>query len=309
LSTSSDRQRRLLAELQDHVETGRLGLSDLMVALRPEEMHWLRGPASGEGGDWPPDVWERMQALATLGESRRAAMRPREDAGAREVLAVRVLLIGFAGLERRKMVSLFHAAPENRFLVRAAETVEHARSITSEGGFDIALLSLRPAEESGASQLARLEVATNGIPILAVVAREHADLLGDLGVYDVLAKEDLDAKLLASEVARTLGRRHATESLHDPEAAPMLRDARTGLPERAGIREHLERALSYAERNHEQVAVMALDVDHFDSYAKRLGRDLAEGLMITAADRLRSPGPSACAGGRHARPRPAPRRS
>lgn len=125
MSTSGERQQQLLAELQDHVEAERLGLDDLTAKLRPEEMHWLRGPVSDGSGDWPPEVAERMQALAALGETRRA------------------------------------------------------------------------------------------------------------------------------------------------------------------IREHLDRALSYAERNHEQVAVMALEVDHFDAWSRRLGRDVAEGLMITAADRLR----------------------
>jgi diguanylate cyclase (GGDEF)-like protein len=251
-------------------------------------MHWLR-EKPGHGRDWPSDVQERMEALVSLGESRRAALRPRQGPDAREVLATRALLIGFPGAERRRMVALFEDSPDCRFLVRAAETVEHARSLTSEGGFDVALLKLLPAEESGASQLARVEVATNGIPILAVVKGEHAETLGDLGVHDVLVMDDLDPKMLSSEVERSIGRRHAAEALQsqDGEGFASARDVTTGLPEGAAIGEHLERALSYAERNREQVAVLLLDVDRFEAFERRLGREAAEGLMITTADRLR----------------------
>ena len=288
MSTSGERQQQILSELQEHLEAERLGLSDLMAKLRPEEMRWLREPKSGPGEVWPPGVQGRMEALVVLGESRRAELRPREAADVREGLATRVLLIGFPAAERRRLVALFQDAPESRYLVRAAETVTQARTITAEGGFDVALASLTPSEEeTGASQLARVEVATNGIPIVAIVEREHAEVLGDLGVHDVLVKSDLDAKLLTSEVERTIQRRQAAASLLNPELGDASRDAMTGLPEGAAIREHLERTLSYAERNREQVAVLALDVDRYDAYVRRLGPDVAEGLMIRAADRLR----------------------
>ncbi len=287
MSTNDESQHQILAAVEAHLETERLGLSDLTSALHPEEMHWLREPKSGEAAPWPPDVRERIEALVVLGDSRRTALRPRGDVAAREVLATRVVLIGFPAAARHKIVALFEEALESRYLVRAAETIEQARTITAEGGFDVALLCLRPREESGASQLARVEVATNGIPIVAVVAGQHAEMMGDLGVYDVLVEEDLDAKLLASEVERTIGRRHAAESLKIPPPSVPIRDVRTGLPEGTAIREHLERALSYAERNGEQVAVLALDVDDVEPAARRFGSDVAEGLMITAADRLR----------------------
>ena len=275
--------------MEAHLEGERLGLDDLTARLRPEEMRLLREKPGRESA-WPPEAFERIESLVALGESRRAALRPRVDPSARELYATRVLLVGFPAAERRKLSAFFERTPGGRFLVRAAESVEVARSLTSRSAFDVALLNLLPDAGSGPAQLARAEVATSGIPVVAVVSGEYGETLGDLGVYDVLVKDGLDAETLVRQVERSVGRRRATDALHDPEKETeptATRDATTGLPNLSALREQLERALHHAERHGEQVAVLLLEIERFDAFARRLGRDMTESLLITVAERLR----------------------
>jgi diguanylate cyclase (GGDEF)-like protein len=285
VSTSADRQQRVLRELRGHLETERLGLSDLTARLETDEMRLLR-ETPGEDTDWPAETLARMESLAALGEGRRAALRPRADEGAREMLATRVLLVGFPAAERRRHAVLLDEAP-TPFLVRAATSIDEVRAQTEQSAFDIALLNLVPSEESGASQLARAETATNGVPLLALVEGARSEL-GDLGVYDVVSKRELDAASLAREIERCIARRRAADALApEKEGFATSRDAATGLLSEMSVNEHLERILHHAERNREQVAVLLLELDRIEAFGRRLGRDVADSLLITAADRLR----------------------
>jgi diguanylate cyclase (GGDEF)-like protein len=202
------------------------------------------------------------------------------------MLATRVLLVGFPAAERRGHAALLDEAP-TPFLVRAATTIDEVRAQTEQGAFDIALLNLGPSEVSGASQLARAATATHGVPLLALVEGARSEL-GALGVYDVVSKRELDAASLAREIERCIARRRAADALApEKEGFATSRDAATGLLSEMSVNEHLERILHHAERNREQVAVLLLELDRIEAFGRRLGRDVADSLLITAADRLR----------------------
>lgn len=63
-------------------------------------------------------------------------------------------------------------------------------------------------------------------------------------------------------------------------------DALTGLPNRFSLHERLEQALSMAQRNEKQLAVMLIDLDNFKSINDTLGHSAGDQLLIQVARRL-----------------------
>ncbi len=64
-------------------------------------------------------------------------------------------------------------------------------------------------------------------------------------------------------------------------------DALTGLPNRLLLRDRLERAVAHAQRNGLRVAVMKLDLDHFQNLNDTIGHGAADRLLLEVARRLR----------------------
>lgn len=65
-------------------------------------------------------------------------------------------------------------------------------------------------------------------------------------------------------------------------------DSLTGLPNRFSLHERLEQALSLAERNKNQLAVMLIDLDNFKTINDTLGHSTGDQLLIQVAQRLSS---------------------
>ncbi len=75
---------------------------------------------------------------------------------------------------------------------------------------------------------------------------------------------------------------------YEPEPDDELYDSLTGLPGRLLQRAHLVHALKRATRTGTQVAVLFLDVDDFHDVNDRLGRELADQVLVVLAARLRA---------------------
>jgi diguanylate cyclase (GGDEF)-like protein/PAS domain S-box-containing protein len=63
-------------------------------------------------------------------------------------------------------------------------------------------------------------------------------------------------------------------------------DALTGLPNRNLFRDRLSHALDLAEKNHQHVAVLFIDIDHFKYVNETLGHSLGDQLLQDIANRL-----------------------
>ena len=65
-------------------------------------------------------------------------------------------------------------------------------------------------------------------------------------------------------------------------------DQLTGLPNRSQLIDRFKAALSFAQRNAEQMAVMFLDLDHFKNINDTLGHSMGDQLLVEVAHRLRA---------------------
>ncbi len=63
-------------------------------------------------------------------------------------------------------------------------------------------------------------------------------------------------------------------------------DSLTGLPNRTTYDNNLNTAISYAERRHEQLAIMFLDLDRFKDINDTLGHDMGDQLLVEISSRL-----------------------
>ncbi len=115
------------------------------------------------------------------------------------------------------------------------------------------------------------------------------------------AKEELKQanELLESQVVqRTVELKSANDKLHhDLEERKRVEqsirhmahhDALTGLPNRALFRDRLTHAMAQADRYHQKLAVMFLDLDRFKAINDTLGHNVGDQLLKIAAERLRS---------------------
>jgi len=65
-------------------------------------------------------------------------------------------------------------------------------------------------------------------------------------------------------------------------------DQLTGLPNRTLLQDHFKFALSLAQRNQQQLAVMFLDLDHFKTINDTLGHNIGDQLLMEVGRRLKS---------------------
>jgi diguanylate cyclase (GGDEF)-like protein/PAS domain S-box-containing protein len=86
----------------------------------------------------------------------------------------------------------------------------------------------------------------------------------------------------AGIIAATEARSRAESSLRHLA----LHDPLTDLPNRALLQDRLEHALAHAERDHETVGALFIDLDHFKVINDSLGHDVGDELLIQVAARL-----------------------
>jgi diguanylate cyclase (GGDEF)-like protein/PAS domain S-box-containing protein len=126
------------------------------------------------------------------------------------------------------------------------------------------------ANEVASAQLEQRYVHHDGHPVwIAVSVSLVRDLQGS-ALYFVCQMEDVTER-------RASGEALAHQAIHDPL---------TGLPNRLQFVERLERELARAAVNHERIAVLFLDLDHFKVVNDSLGHSAGDRLLVAVADRL-----------------------
>jgi diguanylate cyclase (GGDEF)-like protein/PAS domain S-box-containing protein len=121
---------------------------------------------------------------------------------------------------------------------------------------------------------------------VADVAQVADDTVGDA------AGRRFPIELSASPITRAAVRTGTVVTFRDLSARAArtrraLHDPLTGLPNRALLIDHVERAIARQERHHTLVGVMSIDLDRFTVVNDSLGHGAGDQLLVEAAVRLR----------------------
>ncbi len=194
-----------------------------------------------------------------------------------------------------------------RRLVRLVETTNDLVGEYDLQSRQVTYLNPRAIElfEADSHRLDRIEVAhLYGRDATAIFEREILPSLESVGQWEgelpmvaangrviqvqqwITAERDADGRLL-----RLVAAGHDVTDRSQREAELALRathDALTGLPNRALLLEHVERALAGARTEGRLVALVFLDLDRFKQVNDRLGHDAGDALLVGVARRLQS---------------------
>ncbi len=200
---------------------------------------------------------------------------------------------------------------------------ESAPRSVAEHAPELVVLCIDSGAGGGAPRCARLraEPALDGVPLLVAGASGDQEELArclDVGADDALvvpAHERIvgarahglitsrHAQEAQAELARSVERgrqafgrsvdalRRSTEAAADTERRKRYletHDALTGLSNRSYFREFARRTLSYARRYGQTLAVLSINLDHFDRVNENLGHAVGDQLLQSVASRLRS---------------------
>lgn len=232
----------------------------------------------------------------------------------------RVLVIDDARESGRALARALQAA---QLEVTIAGWSETTAADAAELAPDLVLLCIEGFAGGGAARCARLraEPVLDGVPLVVVAGTEEQDELArclELGADDAFVVplhdriavgrvqgliEARQARETQAELSRTLERgkqafgrtvdalRRSAEAVADTEKRKRYletHDALTGLANRSYFREFARRTLGYARRYGQTLAVLSINLDHFDRVNENLGHAVGDKLLESVARRVRA---------------------
>ena len=103
------------------------------------------------------------------------------------------------------------------------------------------------------------------------------------GAADFLIKSEISAPLLDRAIRYAIERHRGEQRLTELAQFDQL----TGLANRSLFRDYLMRTITRADRNHQPVAILFLDLDRFKIINDTHGHDVGDQLLVSVAERLR----------------------
>ena len=178
------------------------------------------------------------------------------------------------------------ALEQSGITVIEAENGIEAVQRCSDDHPDIVLLDVQMPELDGFEACARMRNTPAGrdVPILMMTGLDDIDSINrayEVGATDFVTKP-INYLILAYRVRYMLRAKRVEQQVHQLSHY----DTVTGLPNRAHMHRHLTRAVDLARRHERIVAVLSLDLDHFQRINDTLGHGRGNELLGVVADRL-----------------------
>jgi diguanylate cyclase (GGDEF)-like protein len=178
------------------------------------------------------------------------------------------------------------------FDVEMAFNGSQALAALATGAFDCALIDSRllAFDEAGALS----EIRSRGVvmPIVIVVDGSEAQrgrALIEAGANDCLLRHEITVERLSLSLWNAVRSYRAFSQMASSEqrlAQQLLYDQLTRLPNRMLFFDRLEQALATARREQNQVAILLLDLNDFNTINQTFGYPVGDRLLETAASRL-----------------------
>ncbi|MDP9441861.1 MAG: EAL domain-containing protein [Actinomycetota bacterium] len=175
-------------------------------------------------------------------------------------------------------------APGAIEVVRARSVLE-ATDELARREFLCVLLDLGLPDGGGLEALRAVLEARSAVPVVVVTGCDEETVGIDAiqgGAQDYLVKDHLDGAMLWRSVRYSVERKQVQEQL----AHAALHDPLTGLPNRALLRDRLERALRRSQPRSSAVALLFVDIDRFKLINDTFGHAAGDRLLVLTAQRL-----------------------
>lgn len=193
---------------------------------------------------------------------------------------VQVLLVEDNPTHQKLIASMLRHARGAAFEVTAVGTVTAALAGLAGGGFDVTLLDLNLPDSEGLDTFHAVQNSAGDTPTVVITGSEELDLgrrAVQAGAQDFLVKGRIEPERLTESILYTIERWHQsrTDALYDPL---------TGLATRQLLSHRLTEMLGAAERDGDNVAVVAVTLG---LRSGDLERKVAEEVLREASRRLR----------------------
>lgn len=199
----------------------------------------------------------------------------------------RILLVEDSEIDARIVRSLLGVS--GAFEITHVERLSEAAEQLGQGRFDAVVLDLMLPDSQGLATVHGIQERAPEVPIVVLSGFGAEDVLFAReavrgGAQDFLAKGLLDRKLMERSILTAIERKR----LEQRRIRFSRHDELTGLPNRLLLEERFERATARADRQGQQLALMAIELDHFLRFAEDRGAAFGDLLLSAAADRLKA---------------------
>ena len=172
-----------------------------------------------------------------------------------------------------------------RFQLEWTASYEEGLEAMMQPAHDAYLVDYRLGQRDGLELLRTAVVRGCSAPIIMLTGqgdREVDVAAMQAGAADYLDKGALSGPLLERTIRYAIERKRAEEQL----IYLATHDALTGLPNRVLLADRLAMELARSRRNHQELAVMLLDLDHFKNVNDTLGHGIGDRLLQLVGERL-----------------------
>ncbi len=152
--------------------------------------------------------------------------------------------------------------------------------------YDAFVLDLDLLDTHGAEIINQLHTAMGRLPIVLLTRLGYEDVALQAmqhGAQDYILKHDLTDDLLVSAIQKSVARKQAERSF----TYIAQTDGLTDVANRALFVEVFKRAVAWSKRSGQAAAVMQVGLDHFREVNDTFGREGGDGVLRTAALRLK----------------------
>jgi diguanylate cyclase (GGDEF)-like protein len=231
------------------------------------------------------DRWGDARAVIPLGVKRR--LPEFAEAAPISARSLRILIVESDDDDYLLTQALLARAEEATFLVDRAASFENGLARLLEGNYDSCLCDYGVPYRDGIEFVRTALRRGCRTPIILTAEYASPELQQEaleVGVVDLLEKDEFDTQRLARAIRFAIARERRVERLSRLAQIDEL----TGLANRTLFADRLERALAAARRHRTLVAVMIIDLNGFKAVNDALGHTAGDLLLRVVGERLRA---------------------
>jgi len=173
---------------------------------------------------------------------------------------------------------------EKRFITRVNITESELRSMLIKASMEV----LRDNWQPDSQYKNEVGFLSQRINQLEVSATQHKQALDEIirqnnNIQELMKERTSEMREVANPPKQEINEHRQTEEQMTYAAT---HDSLTGLPNRALFHDRLTITLSYAQRNHLELALLMLDIDQFKEINDRMGHNVGDQLLKNIGERL-----------------------